>query len=207
MQSLYLVRHGETDFNKARIVQGRGVDTVINATGQEQAAAFHRAYSHVPFDAVITSTLQRTHQSVAPFIDSGLPWHQFAELDEIDWGIYEGKASTPESRAAYKQVVDAWAAGSYHERLPEGESAFEMYSRQQSFVQQLPTISGETLLICSHGRAMRSLLCLLLQKPLSAMEEFVHSNLTLYQLAYNGDSYQLIKANDSSHLQDSALSS
>lgn len=204
---LYLIRHGETDYNRMRIVQGRGVDTSLNDKGRLQAKAFHQAYKEVPFDSVITSTLIRTHQSVAPFIEAGLPWHQFAELDEIDWGIHEGKPSTKEMRESYRTIVNAWQAGDYKQQLPGGESAWEMGQRQQRFIDQLPSITGDNLLICSHGRAMRSLLCLLLDRPLSDMDQFPHANLTLYQLKQVQDKYQLVKAHDTAHLRDLPLSS
>lgn len=204
---LYLIRHGETDYNRMRIVQGRGVDTSLNATGRWQAQAFYRAYQSVPFDCVITSSLQRTHQSVAPFIEAGVSWQQFAELDEIDWGIHEGKPSTKAMRESYRQTLAAWQSGDYAQQLPGGESAWDMSQRQRLFVERLPTIPGRHLLICSHGRAMRSLLCLLLGRPLHEMDQFPHANLTLYQLEEVGDRFQVIKAHDTAHLHDLPLSS
>ena len=60
---IYILRHGQTDYNLQGIVQGGGVDTSLNDTGRKQAHAFHEAYKHIPFEAVITSRLKRTHQT------------------------------------------------------------------------------------------------------------------------------------------------
>ena len=66
---LYIIRHGETDFNKRGIIQGRGVNSDLNDHGISQARSFYKAYHHIEFDKVITSTLKRTHQTVQSFID------------------------------------------------------------------------------------------------------------------------------------------
>jgi broad specificity phosphatase PhoE len=63
-KSIYLIRHGETDFNRRGVVQGSGVDSLLNEWGEAQAAAFFNAYQHVPFDKIYTSDLKRTHQVI-----------------------------------------------------------------------------------------------------------------------------------------------
>jgi probable phosphoglycerate mutase len=51
-----------------------------------------------------------------------------------------------------------------------------------------------------HGRAMKSLLCKMLSRPLSEMESFPHSNLCLYLLSFEEGKFTLLKENDISHL-------
>lgn len=198
---IYIVRHGETDYNRQQIVQGRGVDTSLNERGRAQADRFYQAYKHVPFDRVITSTLQRTHQSVAGFLQAGLPWQQFAELDEIDWGIHEGKASTPEMRQHYKEVVAQWRLGNLHHSINGGESAQALAERQTRFLQQLPSIPGSNLLIASHGRAIRSLICLMVGRDLREMDEIPHANLTLYVMRDLSGRYEVERFHDTDHLR------
>jgi len=69
---IYIVRHGETDFNRKGIVQGGGVDAPLNELGRQQAQAFYDIYKDVLFEIVLTSKLQRTHQTVQPFLEMGL---------------------------------------------------------------------------------------------------------------------------------------
>ena len=85
MRSIYLVRHGETDFNLNRIVQGRGVDSDINTTGQKQAEAFFKMYGNVAFDHLFISALKRTKQTMHHFIEKGIPTTALPELDEINF--------------------------------------------------------------------------------------------------------------------------
>ncbi|HCZ37344.1 MAG TPA: histidine phosphatase family protein, partial [Cytophagales bacterium] len=67
-KKIYLIRHGQTDFNLKGIVQGSGVDSSLNAKGMAQAQAFFEMYKHIKFDKIYTSTLKRTRESVSGFI-------------------------------------------------------------------------------------------------------------------------------------------
>ena len=49
-KTIYLIRHGQTDFNKQGIVQGSGVDSSLNDEGHAQARKFFEAYHHINFD-------------------------------------------------------------------------------------------------------------------------------------------------------------
>ncbi|UOQ71780.1 histidine phosphatase family protein [Hymenobacter cellulosilyticus] len=117
VKKIYLIRHGQTDFNVAGIVQGSGVDSDLNAAGHRQAAHFFAAYQHLPFDKVYTSTLKRTHQSVQAFLDLGLPHEEHSGLNEISWGVREGMRITPEEDEEYNGVLQQWRRGETHARL------------------------------------------------------------------------------------------
>jgi probable phosphoglycerate mutase len=69
-KEIYLIRHGETEYNKKGIVQGSGIDADLNETGRNQAEAFHRKYGDVAFQKVYTSALVRTHQTVENLMKS-----------------------------------------------------------------------------------------------------------------------------------------
>ena len=200
IRKLYIVRHGQTDFNKRGVVQGSGVDAPLNDFGRKQAQRFYEAYRHLPLDRVYTSALQRTHQSVAQFIDDGLPHQSLAQFNEIHWGNKEGQSFSPENHDQYKQVVQAWADGDEHARITGGESAREMGDRLQAGMEQVLNQPGEHILICMHGRAMRALLSGVLGYPLSAMDGFAHGNLCLYELTHTGTMFRLDKYNEQAHL-------
>ncbi|HMQ50382.1 MAG TPA: histidine phosphatase family protein [Saprospiraceae bacterium] len=201
MQKLiYIIRHGQTENNRRRIIQGQGVDSSLNEAGQKEAQLFYEKYREEPFDLVITSSLKRTHETVAAFIDMGLSWVQFQELNEIAWGRHEGQESTPEMIAEYKRVAAAWQSGQYDERIADGESANELAERLERFVAHLRERSEQRILVCSHGRAMRCLMCLLNGDPISAMDTYHHDNTGLYLLQQHGTSFSFLKKNDLSHL-------
>jgi broad specificity phosphatase PhoE len=59
-----------------------------------------------------------------------------------------------------------------------------------------------TILICMHGRAMKSLVCTLLNEPLKNMDNYEHRNTCLYLFNYDGEKFNLELANDVSHIKD-----
>lgn len=199
-KTIYIIRHGQTEYNLLGIAQGGGVDTSLNATGQAQAEAFFEAYGHLSFERVLTSRLKRTHETVGPFRNAGLPWEQFADLNEMGWGDQEGKKTTPETHKIYKSVVEAWQAGDYSAAIPNGESAAQLGQRLERFLRHLRQRPEELLLICSHGRAMRALMCLMKGLPLSEMQSFSHSNTGLWIAQQTVSGFQFTKENDTDHL-------
>jgi len=203
-QLLYLLRHGQTDFNLQDKVQGSGHDTSLNETGKAQALAFHRHYAGEPFDAFYCSMLQRSRQTLEPFLQDpsyqGIPLHERIGLNEFNWGIFEGN-SFDAFDAVYRQLVLDWKAGNEHAAPPGGDSPAMVAARMQPVVDELRQGNYQRPLICLHGRALRLLLCLLTGKPSSSMDDFDHSNLCLYSMLKVGDFYEVVQANDTTHLE------
>ena len=202
IKKIYIIRHGQTDFNLQGIVQGSGVNSSINQKGRLQAEAFFDVYKQVPFDKIYTSALKRTTESVKPFIDLGIPFVPLDGLNEISWGKKEGQPITLQEDAYYNWMLNQWQLGNTHERIEQGESPDDVTRRQESAFNYIMSKTEEsTILICMHGRAMRILLCRLLNYPLRSMDMFEHHNLCLYQLDYTGSMFSLKKCNDTAHLK------
>ncbi|RDV16368.1 histidine phosphatase family protein [Pontibacter diazotrophicus] len=201
IKKVYLIRHGQTDYNLQSIVQGSGINSSLNETGQAQARLFYQKYKDIPFDKVYTSTLQRTIQSVQGFLDLGLPHEQHAGLNEIHWGTREGTRMTPEEDQYYADMLLTWREGNCDVCVEGGESPEVVAERQKPFIDlMLSRPEEETILICMHGRAMRIMLCNLLRYPLRCMDQFEHLNLCLYELDYTGSIFTVKKHCDVSHL-------
>lgn len=200
-KKIYIVRHGQTDFNLRGIVQGSGVDSSLNGLGQMQGAAFFKAYHSVDFDKVYTSALKRTVQSVQAFLDKGIRHESLADLNEISWGNKEGQAITPEEDEYYHYMLKQWQLGNTALRIEGGESPDEVYTRLKRAMDHIMSKPEEkTVLICMHGRAIRILMCLLLNYPLKSMDMFEHQNLCLYEVHFTGSMYSVVKYNDVAHL-------
>lgn len=196
------MRHGQTDFNLKNIVQGSGVDTDLNDLGRKQAKAFFEAYKHIPFDQVYTSVLKRSQQSVQEFIDLGIPHTALVGLNEISWGTKEGHRVTPQEDEYYHHMLNEWGKGNTEMRIEGGESPNDVVKRMKPAVDYIMKQQHEkTILICMHGRAIRILLCYLLNYPLRCMDMFEHQNLCLYVLNYSGSMFSVEKHNNTDHLR------
>ncbi len=202
IKTLYIVRHGQTDLNKQGIVQGRGRDTDLNEEGRSQAQQFYHAYQHIAFDKIYISKLKRTQQSIQPFIDSGLPYEKLSGLDELAWGVLEGQPSTPANKAAFMKLLREWLDGKLDSKFEGGESPNEVKARQLEAMQTIMSHPEEkTVLVCMHGRAMRLLLCILMNRPLTEMENYPHQNLVLYKITWDGEKYEIADFNNAQHLK------
>jgi probable phosphoglycerate mutase len=203
-KELYIIRHGQTEHNAKGIVQGRGVNLSLNEKGRKQADAFFRAYKHVPFEMIYTSSLIRAQESVAKFKELGIPNMAFEELDEISWGDFEGNNNTMESDGQFTQLLAKWKSGDIHAKpSPSGESPFELQQRQKKFLEHLMASPHEKILIATHGRFIRAFMCTLTGLPLSEMEKFHHVNLCLYKVNMDDDGkFEIELSCEQGHLED-----
>jgi len=202
MKKIYIIRHGETDYNKKGMVQGSGIDAPLNDTGRAQAQAFYEKFKDVDFDKIYTSKLVRTGETVSGFITDGKPVEVVDGLEEISWGNQEGVAFTPETSTIYQETTKRWTEGELDLKIEGGESPVEVMERQKKAMDYILNQDGETILICTHGRAMRILLTWLLKYPLTQMDNFEHTNTGLYILNYTGELFSLETFNDTSHLSE-----
>ncbi|MDO8966994.1 histidine phosphatase family protein [Algoriphagus sp.] len=201
LKKIYLVRHGQTDFNLQGVVQGSGIDAPINATGQAQANAFFQSYKDVAFDQIYHSALIRTKQSIQQFIDLGIPTRALSELNEISWGDYEGTPMTPEEGEYYRHMLHQWQQGNLDYAIAGGESPNKVAERMRRGIEIILNGSGENILVCMHGRAMRIFLSLILNYDMRYMDQFEHNNLCLYQLEQLSDNtFTVKKFNSQEHL-------
>ncbi|MCS6967947.1 MAG: histidine phosphatase family protein [Cytophagales bacterium] len=199
-KELYIIRHGETEFNKRGFVQGSGIDSNLNDTGRRQAQAFFEHYRHVHFDKIYVSALRRTWQSVEPFFLRGVPMQVLHGLNEISWGYKEGKVLSPEDDEQYFDMLKSWREGNLDVKVPGGESPLEVAARQKVAIDYIMSQTHEyRVLICMHGRALRIMLCQLLGTPLSQMDDYLHTNLCLYILHYDGAQFTIQLANNTDH--------
>jgi probable phosphoglycerate mutase len=107
-------------------------------------------------------------------------------LNEICWGKYEGQQITHTAAGYFEDLFGRWRAGETDIPIGGGgESPLDVALRQEPVIDVIfSRPDEERILICMHGRAMRILLCQLMDLPLSEMETFKHQNLSLYHLRF-----------------------
>lgn len=204
-KKIYLIRHGQTEYNRKGVVQGSGIDAPLNDLGRLQARHFYESYKDIPFQHVYTSVLQRSIQSVEHFLEMDLPHTKLAGLNEINWGKKEGKVANAEDSEYYASIIKSWTKGDLDRAIEGGESPNMVMERQKPALEKIVANPDEhTVLVCMHGRAMRIFLCLMLGYDLSKMDEFGHANLCLYLVEYDytRNAFEIKLANEQSHLPE-----
>ncbi len=177
-------------------MQGSGVDSELNQTGLVQAQQFYNHYQKAGFELVISSKLKRSKQTVQPFIHHlGLPHQEHATINEISWGVHEGKSGNLAMKDAYDHMIREWQSGNYDARLEQAESAQELKDRCVEFVDYLKTLDQSKILICSHGRTLRCLMCVMKEQHLREMENYSHHNTGLFLGHYELERFKFVLEN------------
>lgn len=179
------------------MVQGRGINSSLNATGKRQSQQVFKALQHVEIDSFHTSELVRTQETIQPF-NSDFVSH--SGFDEISWGTQEGTVPSIAAKDSYWNTVEDWRNGQLDKSVGGGESPIEVHKRQKTSM-DLVLANSQVSLICMHGRAMRILLCWLLNYPLEFMDGFEHHNCCYYKLKFSNGVFRVDEFNQKAHLK------
>lgn len=201
--TFYFVRHGETEYNRLRIMQGRRINSSLNETGRRQAHALAQRFSDAPLDAIYTSSLNRTIETAEPLVASrpDLAVRSLADLDEMSWGVYEGEPQSDRLKEMLEAMYARWDRGEYNYRVEEGESIVDVQRRGVSAVEQIvKEHAGETILVITHGRFLRVLLATILELGLERMNEVDHANTGVNVITHCEGVYASSLLNCTAHL-------
>ena len=190
--TLYLVRHGQTEYNRKGIVQGRRVDSALNGTGRRQAEALAARFADASLDALYTSAMRRARQTARPVAarHPGLSVHPDEDLEEMSWGRFEGEPPTNDVRDALDDIKTDWRNGRLGRAARGGgESALDVQERALRAMRRIfaEQHAGGTVLVVAHGRFLRVLIASLLPARfgLRAMHRVEHANTGVNHLAYD----------------------
>ena len=158
---LWIVRHGQTDVNRAKRMQGR-IEVPLNETGIRQAQEAAGLVRSVSFDAVYSSPLSRAVQTAS--IISGKEPEEIIRDDrliETDFGKYE--------RRSYYLMGPAmtcyWALPELFPAPETVETISSMVQRSSSFLKDLEKKPYDNVLISCHGGIIRALCGCLENRP------------------------------------------
>lgn len=204
--TLYLVRHGETEYNRKGIVQGGGVDSVLNATGRSQAEALAQRLQSVGIDSLYASTMRRAKQTARILAGPHrtLSRTYLRDLSEMDWGVFEGAPPSEERDASMQALKETWRNGDYARPVEGGESIRDVQARARRAVRHiLAREAGRTALVVTHGRYLRVLLATVLDDyGLEHMSDLDHSNTCVNRVVWNGERARADLLNCTAHLLD-----
>ncbi|MDE6917325.1 MAG: histidine phosphatase family protein [Lachnospiraceae bacterium] len=159
---LYMIRHGETQWNVSRRFQGRS-DIPLNDEGRRLARITAEALAEVPFARIYTSPLKRARET-AELIkgERDIPVILDERIIEIGFGVYEGLCCGKDNYNIPDPEFMNFFDKPEAYKPPEGaESIEELKARTADFLQEIvhnKDMENDTILVSTHGAALRGLL-------------------------------------------------
>ena len=153
---LYIVRHGQTDWNVVKRVQGQ-TDIPLNTTGEEQARQIARLFKNIHFDAVFSSDLLRAKRTAEIItLEKNLAVQTTHLLRERNFGPYEG-IYVEDLKELEKDLENlSREERSSHKLHPDIENDEELVGRFITFLREISVAyAGKNVLIVCHGALMR----------------------------------------------------
>lgn len=199
--TIILVRHGETDWNKELIFRGR-IDVPLNEAGLVQARKTAAALREVPLKAIYSSPLSRAFATAKAIAEAkDLPVRKEEPFIDPSFGRWEGRP-VAEVAAEYPEEFKNWREAPHLWKAPGGETLAEVKERAWLRLKEISReLEGETLAIVSHRVVLKLLLLAALGLDESKFWMIAQSPCAINVLTGKADNFVLNKFNDTCHLQ------
>ena len=201
MVKVILVRHGETDWNRARRIQGGNSDTQLNQRGRQQVESLALRLKQEKIQAIYSSPLQRardTARAIAGYHQ--LPVETELSLREIEVGELEG-VSIAEMGKHLSQLLIVHGQGEELPKIPGGESLTDLQQRVWRTIQRVVDRHNDgVLVVVSHYFSILTIICSVLNLPLSQVDRLRLNPSSISILTFDEQATRLILFNDTCHL-------
>ncbi len=192
---LYFIRHGQTDWNVIRRLQGQ-VEIPLNDFGEELARKTKEGLKNIPFAVCYTSPLGRAKRTAELVLEGrNVNIIEDDRLLEMSFGVYEGKDLSDSSDEDLENYREGFNHPEKYVAPEGGESYEELLNRSKDFLNEIvniPEYQDKNLLISTHGVALAALLTLIKG---NSLEDFwqvgVHKNCAVTCVEVKEQSYKI----------------
>ncbi len=194
------IRHGETDWNVEKRIQGQ-LDIPLNETGVRQAAAMAYNAAHHRFAALYSSDLARARDTAKMLAQrDGLEVQPLPLLRERHFGILQGLTGA-EARARHPEAHAHYAGRDLDDDFQTGESLRAFAARVEAAVQEVARRHpGQTLAAVTHAGVLDTLYRRATGRPLHTPRDFPIPNCALNWFRIDAHGWQLEAWDDHHHL-------
>ena len=182
---IWLIRHGETEWSLSGQHTGR-TDLPLTAAGVREAKELGRYLAGRPFALVLTSPLQRAHETCKLAGYGGVAQIE-PDLCEWDYGAYEGRTS-----AQIQESVPGWTI--WTSPVPQGETIQQVAARANRVIERAAKAGGDVALF-AHGHLLRILTACWLGLPPDAGRFFALGTASVSVLGYERETRVIARWN------------
>jgi len=201
---LYIVRHGETQWNAESRAQG-SMNVQLTENGINQARSLANRIQHYPIDVIYSSDLDRAYET-AKIIGKkiNLEVNILNELREMSFGKWEG-LTMAEIQQKYRDHYIVWRSTPHQAKIPDGEKLLDVQTRSLKAVRQLlKRHKDQNILIVSHGVTIKSMILGLMDIELSNFYKIKQDNACLNIIEFREYGPVIVTLNDTAHLENIA---
>lgn len=158
---LYVIRHGQTDWNKQKRLQGRA-DVPLNENGIALAKIVGERLKEIPFLFAVSSPLSRAMETARLALGGrDIPVYPDERIGEMSFGDWEGLTYQDSTQIPNGMIENFFHNTDLYETPPNGESFSEVIARTHDLYEELihnKAYENADILISSHGAASRAFL-------------------------------------------------
>ena len=198
---LYITRHGTTEWNIEKRLQGWG-DSPLTEEGINRAVSLGESLADVDFDIIYTSPQKRAMETAKLIMgnkNTKIITHD--GLKELRFGIWEGmeldeiNEKYPEEYYLYRNRPELY--------IPiDGESFKGLFNRVESFLEELKAVDYKNVLIVTHGMTIKTLITIIKGLTLDEFSSLpVYTGTALNICEVKGGKFELIVEGDISHIK------
>jgi phosphoserine phosphatase len=200
---IYVVRHGETLWNKEEVFRGRK-DIPLNETGKKQAAQVGDYFSDIPLRRIVSSPLQRAVQTAEPIcVTTGLSLEIMDGFTDINFGVWEG---LPLREVEQRYPVDfrTWKTSPERVHVDGGESLNEVRRRVSHGLAKI-AIDEATVVVVTHRVICKMIVLTSLNIGNDHFWDMKYDPASVTLLEGNMGAFVLSFSNDTCHLKELLL--
>ena len=201
MTSIYLVRHGQTAWNREEIFRGR-TDVPLDETGLKQAELAGEYFKGMEVAAIYSSPLSRALQTAQKIAQSNdLKVQPLLGIIDMSFGNWEGRPHQ-EIREKDSKTYRQWVEEPHLVRLPGGESLDDVRVRAMAALEEvIRNHPGKTLVLVSHRVICKVLICAILNLDNSHFWQITQDTTAINLIQYRKGRYILSLMNETCHLK------
>ena len=201
MTSIYLVRHGQTAWNKEEIFRGR-TDVPLDETGLKQAELAGQYFKGIEIHAIYSSPLSRAWQTAQKIAQiQTVKVEPLEGILDMSFGDWEGHAHQ-EIRKMDNETYRQWVESPHLVKLPGGESLDDVRGRAMAALEEvLRKHSEKTIVLVSHRVVCKVMICTILGLDNSHFWQIAQDTTAINLIQYKKGKYILSLMNETCHLK------
>ncbi|MGL4572785.1 MAG: histidine phosphatase family protein [Clostridium sp.] len=200
MTTIYLTRHGQTEWNIEKRLQGHG-NSPLTAYGIDRAKELSKRIEELHIDSIYTSPIERAYKTA--YLLKGNKEVEIKTHDglkEMNFGDYEGRITEEVMMENPKWDINAIMKGNLDMRAPKGETLREVRNRvKESMEEIIAENEGKTILVVAHGITLKAIMAFFENEE---KDNEVMGQATLTKVVKDGDVFKIEFKNDGSHFTE-----